>query len=403
MALTDAQRLAYRFLRARAQDGEKFSAADIERVAGWKSGSFKTYKTKHLKEYVTTVGSGKYTVGPYFLRITEDDFSEIVSQSRRTVARFGRTVFDAVLRYEFLLPLTNERKLRAALDELFYRDQLVQRATELGKATLVTIVPVLASESDNDYMRRVANMVGSLLGGYSIGHVHGRFRAGGLRTHAEAAEILAARGRYLVDETTAVVRFLLPLAGSRKSHGRQFDISAGKPVDASAFMAEADTARSLFIAFFVESVILDIHGEDEIWFLESGPGGERLYVLERDSAATATTSKAKTTTKASRRSAAGSPQLALDIQMNPAEAWLSANGYDDTAKQIQTIVSTWRSAKLKTRRNWWDVLAGDKQGRPREVAGVEFPVIAAIRKRQGLHPVPGAISKPGEKAPPPME
>ena len=96
--LTDAQRAALRFLRLRAQDQTSFSAADIERVAAWGSESFATYKTKHLKEYLQSVGGGRYTITPHFLRLTDEDFQEIVSQSRKTVARlYG---FDAVLKYQ---------------------------------------------------------------------------------------------------------------------------------------------------------------------------------------------------------------------------------------------------------------------------------------------------------------
>ena len=155
----------------------------------WGSRSFATYKTKHLKEYLQSVGGGKYTITPHFLRLTDEDFQEIVSQSRKTVARFVRTVFDAVLKYEFLLPLTNERKLRVALDDLFYRDFLLQRAKEIGETTLATIFPRNEGEPSEAYFDRVVIKVSSLLGGYSIGHVNGRFRAGdlksrGCRTHS---------------------------------------------------------------------------------------------------------------------------------------------------------------------------------------------------------------------------
>jgi hypothetical protein len=152
--LSESQRAALRFLRARAQDGAAFTPADVERVAAWGTGSFNTYKTKHLKEYVTTVGQGKYTIKPHFLRLTDDDFHGIVSQSRKTVARFVRTVFDAVLKYEFLLPLTNERKLRSALDELFYRDHLVQRAKEIGEETLASILPRKPGEPTDTFLER---------------------------------------------------------------------------------------------------------------------------------------------------------------------------------------------------------------------------------------------------------
>lgn len=387
--LSESQRSALRFLRARAADGDAFTQADIEKEVGWQTGSFSTYKTKHLKGYIERVGKGSFTIAPHFRRLTEDDFHGIVTQSRNTIARFVRTVFDAVLRYEFLLPLTNERKLRTALDELFFKDQLELRALEIGLDTLKTIIPAQSAERDEAYVERVVIKVGALLGGYSIGHVHGRFRAGGLRTHVEAAKVVAERGRYLVDETTAVVRFILPLHGSRREHGAKFDVTKEMFALGTSYVEEIDAARRLFIAFFVESVILDIYGEDEIWFLESGPTGERLYVLERESLSAKARAKSKT-------SKASTTQLGLPL-MSPLEMWLRDNDYVSIADDMKKIIEGWKKNKLKTRRNWWDILAGDAKGEPREVAGVSFPIIAAIRRKQGLPTTPGALKKPGEK------
>lgn len=191
MSLSGAQRAAYRFLRQRADDGNGFTAADIELVAAWKPGSFSTYRTKHLRDYVSRVGKARFRVGPRFLRMTEDQFAEIVGQSRKTIALFQRAVVHAAVKYEFLLPLTNERRLREALDELFYREPLEQRAREIGREALVKILPSKDGESDKAYFTRVADRVGSLLAGYSIGHVDGRFRAGPLLTYADAAEVVA--------------------------------------------------------------------------------------------------------------------------------------------------------------------------------------------------------------------
>jgi len=233
--------------------------------------------------------------------------------------------------------------------------------------------------------------VGSLLGGYSIGHVHGRFRAGGLRTHVEAAKVVVERGRYLVDETTAVVRFILPLQGSRREHGGKFDVTKEMFAIDTSYAEEIDVARRLFISFFVESVILDIYGEDEIWFLESGPTGDRLYALERESLTAKAKAKASSTT-----------QLGLPL-MSQLEGWLRDNDYVSVADDMKKIVEGWKKNKLKTRRNWWDILAGDAKGEPREVAGVTFPIIAASRKRQGLPPTPGALKKAAEKPLPPKD
>lgn len=92
MSLTDAQRAAYRFLLQHAADGREFTSADIESVAGWKANSFNTYRTKHLTSYVRTTGRRRYVVDRLFQRLTEEDYAEIVGQSRKTVARFMRTV-----------------------------------------------------------------------------------------------------------------------------------------------------------------------------------------------------------------------------------------------------------------------------------------------------------------------
>jgi hypothetical protein len=89
------------------------------------------------------------------------------------------------------------------------------------------------------------------------------------------------------------------------------------------------------------------------------------------------------------------------LPANPVEAWLRQNGYRDVADQVAGVVAEWARTGNKSRRNWWDVLAGDQKGRAKTVAGVTFPIIASIRARQGLPPIEGALSRPGEKAPPP--
>jgi hypothetical protein len=66
-----------------------------------------------------------------------------------------------------------------------------------------------------------------------------------------------------VDETTAVVRFILPIPESRVGLGSTFAAPSELP-PSEQLTPYIDTARELFIAFFVENVILNIHGEDEI-------------------------------------------------------------------------------------------------------------------------------------------
>lgn len=88
-----------------------------------------------------------------------------------------------------------------------------------------------------------------------------------------------------------------------------------------------------------------------------------------------------------------------DIQARTARQWLVENGYSDVAQMIDEIMAKWKTAGKKTRRDWWEVLAGDKDGNPRVVEGRKFPVIKAARIRQQLKPTAGCISRHrGEKA-----
>ena len=44
--------------------------------------------------------------------------------------------------------------------------------------------------------------------------------------------------------------------------------------------------------------------------------------------------------------------------------WLVENGYQDVALEIDRLVDKWKADGKQTRRNWWEVLAGDKHGNP---------------------------------------
>ena len=97
----------------------------------------------------------------------------------------------------------------------------------------------------------------------------------------------------------------------------------------------------------------------------------------------------------------------VDVKVRPAtgdddaRVWLRANNYDDIANQIDSVMVAWRTAGKLTRRNWWEILAGHKDGTPRIAAGITFPVLRAARIRQGLPEIPGAICRdPNELAPP---
>lgn len=81
-------------------------------------------------------------------------------------------------------------------------------------------------------------------------------------------------------------------------------------------------------------------------------------------------------------------------------AWLRENGYHDVAKLIDEVMAEWKRKGIKTRRNWWEILAGDAEGRPRKVAGRKFPVLQVAQVRQGLPVTKNAIRRSRKGKPP---
>jgi hypothetical protein len=103
-----------------------------------------------------------------------------------------------------------------------------------------------SGESVDLYLERVAAWLSTKFVGYSISHVSGRFRAESLSTMHEAANLEAKGLRYLVDETTAVTRFIFPCDD------------------------DAEQVAWFFKELFINAIIQLVNGEDEIWMVESG-------------------------------------------------------------------------------------------------------------------------------------
>ena len=83
-----------------------------------------------------------------------------------------------------------------------------------------------------------------------------------------------------------------------------------------------------------------------------------------------------------------------------ARDWLRAHEYGDIAEEIDAVTAGWRAAGKSTRRNWWDVLAGKRNGSPRVAGGREWPVLAVARRRQGLPPAKIALRRRRREVPP---
>ncbi len=81
-------------------------------------------------------------------------------------------------------------------------------------------------------------------------------------------------------------------------------------------------------------------------------------------------------------------------------AWLRENHYGDIADVIDELMLEWKRQGKKTRRNWWGVLAGGVNGKPRKVNGVTFPVLKAAQIRQGLPVTANALCRNKHEKPP---
>jgi len=77
---------------------------------------------------------------------------------------------------------------------------------------------------------------------------------------------------------------------------------------------------------------------------------------------------------------------------NTLRNWLIINGYEDIARLIDEILVEWKLSGNKQRRNWWDILAGDKNGNSRVIAGRTIPVLKVAQIRKGVKITDNAIS-----------
>ena len=242
---------------------------------GWEKRTVTSYMTKKWKPWLEKDTSG-YTVVRQFAGITEEYFLRHHSQNSRPADQFKRASYGMFAAFEFLLPLTKEAELRRTLDSLFYRDTVERRLRNIEPDELA------AHFAGDDVISRAIEFVGSHFGGYSLSHVSGRFRADSLLPRDVAASRIADNGQYLVDETTAVVRFIVPIQASR-SEGFASDVRLAP--DQSPYaeaLSELQAVRFLFLSLFAEAVVESVQGEEEIWMIETAPD-RRLFVWERAS------------------------------------------------------------------------------------------------------------------------
>ncbi len=193
---------------------------------------------------------------------------------------FKYETFENVIIYEFFMPLTNERLLRSALDDMFYKDTVIARLKNIPKLELDAYFPIANKENGGEYIERLCDWISKRFVGYSIDTVSGRLKAGALKTYSEAGNLLSKGHPYLIDETTAIVRFIFPV-GSSMFEDSDFELQHSLKVDKENIYKEANQIKFLFKKLFVKKILEVVHAENEIWMLESGLRA-KLHVWEKN-------------------------------------------------------------------------------------------------------------------------
>ena len=240
------------FLRQKFDSQELFTGKQFQEATGFSDSSFRTYMSKQYKGILISGADDTYRVSAVFRQFsTWRKFRDNVVSQKRTFGRsYAKESVNSVIIFEFYMPLRNEECLRETLDSLFYKDTIKLRLRLIGPMELQAQFPRSGGESEDDHLERVCQFVAGKIVGYSIQHVNGRYRAGQILTQADGKKA----DRYLVDETTAVVRFILPC-----------EANDGQKVEQIA-----DHTRWCFQNLFVKGILEVVNAEDEIWLLASG-------------------------------------------------------------------------------------------------------------------------------------
>ena len=267
MKKEDNIKRAFDFFLEHEKSEKTFTLEEMVKATGWTVGTAKIYLGKKSSDLVKKK-DGVYHVKPEILRVRFEDFKDLYRQKQRLFTDYALETPQKVLVYEFFMPLSREDRLREALDNLFYRDTVEQRMKEIGLSNIKKALKLSKSSSDKQVAKLVIEFMDKTIGGYSLHLVNGRFRVESLTTRKKVVSRPFSEGPYLVDETTAVVRFILPVNAGQ---ARPSQMSLFEPAqDTSSSDEHAEQMRWLFLNFFAEAVTRVAKKEDEIWLLESG-------------------------------------------------------------------------------------------------------------------------------------
>jgi len=272
-------RRAFDFLLEHAQERKPFSVEEFSKETEWSIPETRERILDRLSDLIYQEGEG-FFAKPEILRVRLDDFKELLDQKKRLFADYVLEVSSSILIYEFFMPLTREDRLREALDNLFYRDAIEQRIQEIGVVGIRAGLKLSSDYTEDKIRQMVFDFIESTIGGYSIYLVNGRYRADALASREEVVTRPFASGPYIVEETTAIVRFILPVEtdAGKFEHGKLLEpASVG-----NGAQQRAELLSWLFLNFFAEALIRVVQKEDEIWLLESGMRSAFYRWIRRD-------------------------------------------------------------------------------------------------------------------------
>ena len=287
----DPIRRAYFFLKNHSRSPDAFSKEEFKIFANYPNpNNFDTYFSKKFKQFLEEAPNepSKFLVSRIFKKYSKwEKFRAFYSQSSKIKVNYNEEYYKNLIIFEFFLPLANEIDLRSSLDELFYRDTVKLALKKIPNDEINRAFSKEDEETEEHYIERICDWMSERFGGYSIGTVRGRFKTDDLKTFTEVA-IIRSRGLdYLIDETTAIVRFIFSIGSPIKNQVfyniDQFSENEDECIHSEENIEEANQIRYIFKNLFVKSILDLVNGEDEIWMLERGIRN-RLYIWRIETA-----------------------------------------------------------------------------------------------------------------------
>lgn len=152
----------------------------------------------------------------------------------------------------------------------------------IEQSELNNAFPKENNENDELYYQRLYKWISNKFCGYSIGTVSGRFKVNELKTFSEVSDLLSMGRHYLIDETTAIVKFIFPIGQQHISEDIDYKYNQGffkqNQINSDEEKVEISRIRFFFKNLFVKAILELVNGEDEIWMIESGVNKSKLYM-----------------------------------------------------------------------------------------------------------------------------